>query len=109
MIYKRHALCRNALVIELVIAQQIFGTKLLPRCVVHDCQETRQNWFADLFSKRLAFGGIFLAVAFGAVSEHFMEKDGSRAAGQERRSNRWVVNRRNDKSFQFFAHRGLRG
>src|SRR5580700_4382294 len=109
VIHKRHALRRNALVIELVVAQQVIRPELLLRGVVHDAQETRQDGFADLFRKSLAFGGIFLPVAFGAVSKNFVEKDGSRAAGQERRSNRWLVNRCGNESFKFLAHGGLRG
>src|SRR5580658_1645709 len=109
MIHKRYALRRNALVVEVVIAKQVLRAELPSRGVVHDAQETWQDGFADLFREGLPFGGIFLAVAFGAVAEHFMEKDGVRSAGQERRSDRWFVNRRNDKTFQFLAHRGLRG
>src|SRR5271167_3814921 len=109
MINKRHALRGNALVIELVIAQQVFRTEFPHRGVVHDAQETRQNWFADFFRKCLALGGIFLTVALSAMAKDLMEKDRSRAAGQERWSNRRLVNWRCDETLEFLAHRSLCG
>src|SRR5580704_6595612 len=109
MIDKRDALCRNTLVVELVVTQKVIRPQLLLRGVVHDAQETRQDGFADLFCKSLAFGGILLPVAFGAVSKNFVEKDGSRAAGQECWSDRWFVNRCRNEPFQLLAHGGLRG
>ena len=46
-------------------------------------RKSGKNLFADFFRKRLAFGDVFLAVAFGAMAKHFVEKNGSGAARQQ--------------------------
>src|SRR6185437_4180620 len=88
MLHQRNRLRRNTFVIELVVTQQVLVPELLLGGVVHDAQETRQDWFADFFRKGLAFGSIFLAVSFRAVAKDFMEKDGGRAARQQSWTNR---------------------
>src|SRR5579864_2303613 len=99
MIDERYALRWNAFVVELVVAEQIFFPKLFHGGVVHDAQKTGQDWLADFLRKGLAFGGVFLTVAFGTVAKDFVEKDGGSAAGQERWSNRRLVDRGFDEAF----------
>src|ERR1700721_1366980 len=109
MIDERYSLRGNTFVVELVVTEEVFLSEPLHRGVVHDAQKTRQDGFANFFGKRLSFRGIFLAMTFGAMAKNFMEKDGSGSASQKGRSNRRLVDGRDDKPFELLAHGRLGG
>ena len=83
VIHQRHALCRHAFIVILVVAQQIL---LDPASSSSDRQSPsgnfRQNLFAHLLRKRLPLRRILLPVALRAMSEHFVKKYRGRASGQ---------------------------
>ena len=87
MIYQRNALRGHALIIELVVAQQILHSQLPHRGVVGDAQKIGQNLLPNLLRKGLSFGYVFLPVPFRAMPEHFMEENRRRAPGQQSRTN----------------------
>ena len=109
VVHQRHALRRHALIIELVVPQQIFPAQLLHRRVVHNAQETRQDFFSNFFRKRLSLSHIFLPVPLGTVPKNFVEKDRGRAPGQKRRAHGRIVDGCFNQPFQFLAHGRFRG
>src|SRR5208283_5418008 len=66
----------HTFIVKLVVAQQVLIAQLLHGRVIHDAEEIREDRFAHLFGKRLAFVDVFLAMALGAMSENFVEEHG---------------------------------
>jgi len=93
----------HAFVVILVVTEQVLIAEFLARGIVDDAEKVGKNGLADFLGERLTFVHVFLAMAFGAVPKNFVEEHGGGATGQERRTNGWIVERRDNEAFHFFA------
>ena len=78
----------HAFVIVFVVAVEIDASDALQCGVEGDCEEIREDLFADFLSEGLTFGFVFLAMTFDAMTEDFVEKDAGRATGKNRGSHK---------------------
>ena len=58
-------------------------------------------WVADFAGESLAFGDVFLAEAFGAMAENFVEENGGGTSGQQRGAGKGIDERSLDRAPQF--------
>src|SRR5258706_9409519 len=84
-VHQGNALGGSALIIKGGVADHDFLSDRLHGRIVIDRKKWRKNRFANLARESLSFADIFLAKAFGAMPEHFMEENGGSAAGEKRR------------------------
>jgi len=75
---------RDAFIIVFVISRRSSWPSLGIVAVVNDAEERRQNRLADFLGEGLPFRHVFLAVAFGAMTENLMKKDGCGASSEKR-------------------------
>lgn len=77
------ALGGNAFVVVAVEAGEIDAGESAEGGIVGDGEEVGENFFVDLFGEGLAFFATALALAFDAMAEDFVKKDGGGAAGEQ--------------------------
>ncbi len=103
VIDKRDALGRSSFIIEWIKSDENILAQSSLRRIVIDGKKFRKDRRADLVGKRLAFADIFLAEAFRAMAEYFVEENGSGAARQKRGPGIWLDQRSGHQPFQFLA------
>ena len=99
VLHQRHALRRHALIIELVVAQQVLLAEFSHRRVVGNAQKFRKDLLAHFFRKRLPLGHIFLSMAFSAMPEDLVKKYRRCASCQQSRPHGRIIDGRGDQSF----------
>ena len=104
VIHGRDALPGNAFVVVGVPAIQVDSLRLAQSGIEDDTEKVRQHARAQALGEGLAFALIFLAVAFDAVSEDFVEEDAGGASGENGRAQKGFGYRGVQQSGQIGAH-----
>src|SRR5579864_6736869 len=104
VVYGGDALAGNAFIVVVVPAVQVDPLHFAHRGVEHHREKAGKNRCAKAFGKRLAFGFVFLAVAFDAMTEYLVKENTRGAPGKDCRSKKWLGDGRMQESREVARH-----
>ncbi len=94
----------HALVVVFIPSAEVEAVELALRGIVDHTEKVGQNWLADFLGESLAFLLAALAVAFEAMSEHFVKEDGGGAPGEQGWSGERLGHRSFTQGLQIACH-----